>query len=371
MRALFGEFEQLPDWVVPELVEEGAAVWRRWAYALGALGNAGTNDTYTEGWLAVPLSLSGGYAGQRALHRYLETSRWWIEVCRPGALLTPGSLGRNGERYVTVASCLRSGDCTAGGAVVRLCVLARGPNRSYRNAVTTSSHPAEPHAGSVASKLNWLRAGVLGANDGIVSTAGIVVGVAAATAERAPILTAGVAGLAAGAVSMALGEYVSVSTQRDTEKALLTKERQELRDDPATELDELGALYEGKGLSPATARMVAAELTQHDAFAAHAEIELGIKPDDLTSPWQAALSSALSFTVGALLPIVAILAPPAAWRVPVTAIAVLVALVFTGLLSATLGGAPKQRAVLRNVIGGGLALVITYAIGHLVGAAIA
>lgn len=216
-----------------------------------------------------------------------------------------------------------------------------------------------------------MRAGVLGANDGIVSTAGIVVGVAAATAERAPIFTAGVAGLVAGAVSMALGEYVSVSTQRDTEKALLSKERRELRDDPATELDELGALYEGKGLSPATARLVAEELTQHDAFAAHAEIELGIKPDDLTNPWQAALSSALSFTVGALLPIIAILAPPAAWRVPVTAISVLVALVVTGLLSATLGGAPKHRAVLRNVVGGLVALVVTYAIGHVVGGAIA
>lgn len=237
--------------------------------------------------------------------------------------------------------------------------------------MTNSSHPAEPHAGSVASKLNWLRAGVLGANDGIVSTAGIVVGVAAATAERAPILTAGVAGLAAGAVSMALGEYVSVSTQRDTEKALLSKERRELRDDPVTELDELVALYEGKGLSPATARTVAEELTEHDAFAAHAEIELGIKPGELTSPWQAALSSALSFTVGALLPIIAILVPPAAWRVPVTVISVLLALVITGVLSAALGGAPTQRAVLRNVIGGGLALVITYAIGHLVGAAIA
>lgn len=234
-----------------------------------------------------------------------------------------------------------------------------------------SSHPAEPHAGSVASKLNWLRAGVLGANDGIVSTAGIVVGVAAATAERAPILTAGVAGLAAGAVSMALGEYVSVSTQRDTEKAMLSKERRELRDDPVTELDELVALYEGKGLSPATARTVAKELTEHDAFAAHAEIELGIKPGELTSPWQAALSSALSFTVGALLPIIAILVPPAAWRVPVTVISVLLALVITGVLSAALGGAPTERAVLRNVIGGGLALVITYAIGHLVGAAIA
>lgn len=102
MRALFEDFEQLPDWLDPELVEEGAAVWRRWAYALGALGNAGTNDTYTEGWLAVPLSLSGGYAGQRALHRYLETSRWWIEVCRPGAILTPGSLGRNISLHVRI-----------------------------------------------------------------------------------------------------------------------------------------------------------------------------------------------------------------------------------------------------------------------------
>lgn len=138
--------------------------------------------------------------------------------------------------------------------------------------MANSTHPAEPHIGSVASKLNWLRAGVLGANDGIVSTAGIVVGVAAATASREPILTAGIAGLAAGAVSMALGEYVSVSTQRDTERALLNKERRELREDPAAELDELAALYEGKGLSPATARAVAEELSDHDAFAAHAEI---------------------------------------------------------------------------------------------------
>ncbi|OKH65641.1 hypothetical protein EB73_21375 [Mycobacterium sp. SWH-M3] len=236
--------------------------------------------------------------------------------------------------------------------------------------MTTPPHPAEPHVGSVASKLNWLRAGVLGANDGIVSTAGIVVGVAAATAERGPILTAGIAGLAAGAVSMALGEYVSVSTQRDTEKALLRKERRELRDDPAAELDELAALYEAKGLKVTTARTVAEELTAHDAFAAHAEIELGITPGELTNPWQAAFSSALSFTVGALLPLVAILLPPITWRVPVTVIAVLAALIVTGAVSAALGGAPKQRAVLRNVIGGGLALVITYAIGHLVGAAI-
>lgn len=224
--------------------------------------------------------------------------------------------------------------------------------------------------GSLSSKLNWLRAGVLGANDGIVSTAGIVVGVAAATVERGPILTAGIAGLAAGAVSMALGEYVSVSTQRDTEQALLTKERRELRADPAAELDELASLYEAKGLSAATARTVAQELTDHDAFAAHAEVELGIDPDELTNPWEAALSSALSFTVGALLPLLAILLPPTTWRIPVTVVAVLLALTLTGAVSAGLGGAPKGRAVLRNVIGGGLALVITYAIGHLVGAAI-
>ncbi|WP_197499059.1 MULTISPECIES: VIT family protein [unclassified Mycobacterium] len=232
-------------------------------------------------------------------------------------------------------------------------------------------HPSEPHVGSVSSKLNWLRAGVLGANDGIVSTAGIVVGVAAATVERAPVLTAGTAGLVAGAVSMALGEYVSVSTQRDTEKALLHKERQELRDDPVAEMDELAALYEAKGLTAATARTVAEELTDHNPLLAHAEVELGINPEELTNPWQAASSSALSFAIGALLPLIAILVPPAAWRIPVTVAAVLVALVITGAVSAGLGGAPKGRAVLRNVIGGGLALAITYVIGHLVGAAIA
>lgn len=169
---------------------------------------------------------------------------------------------------------------------------------------------------------------------------------------------------------MALGEYVSVSTQRDTERAQLSKERQELRDDPAAELDELAALNEAKGLSAATARTVAEELTDHDPVAAHAEVELGIDPEELTNPWQAALSSALSFTVGALLPLIAILAPPTAWRIPVTVVAVLVALVITGAVSAGLGGAQKGRAVVRNVVGGGLALTITYVIGHLVGATI-
>ncbi len=229
------------------------------------------------------------------------------------------------------------------------------------------SHPAEPHTGSVSSKLNWLRAGVLGANDGIVSTAGIVVGVAAATVERGPILMAGVAGLAAGAVSMALGEYVSVSTQRDTERALLTKERGELRDDPAAELEELKQIYAAKGLSESTAQAVASELTAHDAFAAHVEAELGIDPDDLTNPWQAAFSSAAAFITGALLPLLAILLPPPSARIPVTVVAVLVALAITGSVSARLGGAPRGRAVLRNIVGGGLALAVTYAIGLLVG----
>ena len=230
-----------------------------------------------------------------------------------------------------------------------------------------SLHPAEPHEGSVASKLNWLRAGVLGANDGIVSTAGIVVGVAAATVDRGPILTAGVAGLVAGAVSMALGEYVSVSTQRDTEQALLAEERRELHEDPHAELDELAGLLEGKGLSVATARTAAEELTDHNAFAAHAEVELGIAPGDLANPWTAAASSAVSFTAGALLPLIAILLPPVAFRVPVTAFAVLLALTITGTVSARLGGASVGKALVRNIIGGALALGATYLVGDAVG----
>ncbi|WP_286176050.1 VIT family protein [Arthrobacter sp. NEB 688] len=212
-----------------------------------------------------------------------------------------------------------------------------------------------------------MRAGVLGANDGIVSTAGLVIGVAAATSERGPVLTAGLAGLAAGAMSMAVGEYVSVSTQRDSEKALIAKEIRELRDEPEAELAELAAIYEGKGLSPELAGQVAVELTAHDALAAHAEVELGIDPDDLTNPWHAAWASMIAFTVGALLPLVAILLPPQDWRVPVTVLAVVLALAFTGLVSARLGDADAQRATVRVVVGGLLAMAITYAIGSLVG----
>jgi VIT1/CCC1 family predicted Fe2+/Mn2+ transporter len=231
-------------------------------------------------------------------------------------------------------------------------------------------HEDEPHRGRLSARLNWLRAGVLGANDGIVSTAGLVVGVAGATTARAPILTAGVAGLVAGAVSMALGEYVSVSSQRDTERSLLAKERMELEQFPDEELDELAAMYQAKGLSEATARTVAEELTANDAFAAHVDIELGIDPDALINPWHAAGASAIAFTLGSLLPLAAISLPPTGARVAVTFAAVLLALAVTGAVSARLGGARRGPAVARLVTGGALAMVVTYAIGQLVGSAI-
>ncbi|NBP85822.1 MAG: VIT family protein, partial [Mycobacteriaceae bacterium] len=181
---------------------------------------------------------------------------------------------------------------------------------------------------------------------------------------------AGIAGLAAGALSMALGEYVSVSTQRDTEQALLAKERRELAEYPEEEFEELVGLYQAKGLSPTTARTVAQELTDHDAFAAHIDIELGIDPHDLTNPWHAAISSAVAFTTGAVLPMLAILLPPPAARIPITFVAVLLALAITGWVSARLGGADPVRATQRVVIGGALAMVITYTIGRLMGGVI-
>jgi VIT1/CCC1 family predicted Fe2+/Mn2+ transporter len=229
------------------------------------------------------------------------------------------------------------------------------------------THEGEPHAGALSSRLNWLRAGVLGANDGIVSTAGLVVGVAGATTADGPVFTAGVAGLVAGAVSMALGEYVSVSSQRDSEQALVRKEKRELAEMPEQELEELAAIYQTKGLSADTARRVAEELTEHDALAAHVEAELGIDPDDLTSPWQAAGASALSFTLGSLLPLAAILLAPTSVRVAVTFVVVLLALALTGALSARLGGSPVGRAVVRLVVGGAIAMAVTFGIGALVG----
>jgi VIT1/CCC1 family predicted Fe2+/Mn2+ transporter len=225
----------------------------------------------------------------------------------------------------------------------------------------------EPHLGGVAQRLNWLRAGVLGANDGIVSVAAIGVGVAGATTAIAPILTASLAALVGGAISMALGEYVSVSGQRDSEHALIAKERRELEESPEEELRELAGLYQAKGLSEVTALTVATELTAHDALAAHLSIELNIDQDDVVSPWHATFASAAAFLVGGIIPLLAILLPPEGWRVPVTFAVVLVALAATGLISAHLGGAGRIRAAARVVIGGALALVATFTIGALLG----
>lgn len=233
-----------------------------------------------------------------------------------------------------------------------------------------ADHSGEPHGGGIAGRLNWLRAAVLGADDGIVSVAGIVVGVAGATTSRGPIFTAGLAGLVAGAVSMALGEYVSVASQRDSEAALVDKERRELSELPDDEHAELTAIYEAKGLSPQTAAQVAAELKNHDVLAAHLDAELNIDPDDLANPVHAAGASAAAFTVGALLPLLAILLPPPSLRVPITFAAVLVALGLAGALGARIGGSNVRRAVLRIVIGGALGLAFTYGVGHLFGTAI-
>jgi vacuolar iron transporter family protein len=238
--------------------------------------------------------------------------------------------------------------------------------------VTTAddTHSKEPHSAGTAARLNWLRAGVLGANDGIVSVAGLVVGVAGATSARGPIFTAGLAGLVAGAVSMSLGEYISVSSQRDSEHAMLALERAELTADPDAELAELVAIYEAKGLTRPTAELVAAELTANDAFAAHADAELGINPEEIVNPWHAAIASAVAFTFGAVLPLIAILLPGPSARVPVTMVAVLVALGIAGAVSARLGGSDRRRAVIRIVLGGAAGLLFTYGIGHLFGSAV-
>jgi vacuolar iron transporter family protein len=233
---------------------------------------------------------------------------------------------------------------------------------------TDSNHDRdEPHDANVGSRLNWLRAGVLGANDGIVSTAGVVVGVAGATADKGAIVLAGIAALSAGAMSMAAGEYVSVSSQSDSERALIAKERRELTEMPQEELAELVSLYERKGLSANTARQVAHELTERDALAAHLDAELNLDPTDIVSPWRAALASAVAFTIGGVLPLLAVLIFPEAWRIAATMIAVLVALAITGAIGARLGYSPILRPTIRVVLGGAIALAATFLLGRLVG----
>lgn len=222
--------------------------------------------------------------------------------------------------------------------------------------------------GHLAHRGGWLRAAVLGANDGIVSTASLVLGVAAADATPGAVVTAGVAGLVGGALSMAAGEFVSVSSQRDVEKADLARERAELQESPDRELEELTGIYEQKGLPADLAKQVAVALSAGDRLAVHAREELSLDVNALSRPGNAAWSSALSFAVGAALPLGAMVLSPVAARVPVTVGIAVLALAGLGGWSARLGGAPVGAAVVRVVLGGGLAMGLTMVIGMVFGA---
>jgi VIT1/CCC1 family predicted Fe2+/Mn2+ transporter len=219
----------------------------------------------------------------------------------------------------------------------------------------------------LSHRSNWLRAAVLGANDGILSTASLVLGVAASGASGGAIVTAGIAGLVAGALSMAAGEYVSVSSQRDAEQADLRLEERELRRDPPGELRELASVYERRGLPPALATEVAVTLSRRSALEAHARDELGLDQARLARPFQAAWTSALSFSAGAALPLLAVAVTPARARVGVAVVVTLIALGLLGDLGARLGGAPRRRATVRVVAWGALAMAVTAGIGALVG----
>jgi len=220
-------------------------------------------------------------------------------------------------------------------------------------------------------RIGWLRAAVMGANDGIVSTASLIVGVAAASGDRGQILVAGMAGLAAGAMSMAAGEYVSVSSQSDTEQADLARERAELATDPDGELDELTAIYVQRGLDPALARQVAVQLTERDALGSHLRDELGMSEVTTAAPVQAAIVSAATFAAGAALPLgMAAVAPDGAIAVWVTG-ATLLALAGLGAVGARAGGAGMRRGTLRVLVWGAMAMAATAAVGHLFGVAAA
>jgi VIT1/CCC1 family predicted Fe2+/Mn2+ transporter len=233
---------------------------------------------------------------------------------------------------------------------------------------TTHSHAARHRENHRSERAGWLRAAVLGSDDAIVSTASLMIGVAAAAATEHAILIAGIAGLVAGAMSMAAGEYVSVSSQRDAEQADIDQEKRELAEEPRAELRELAMIYERRGLEPALAMKVAEQLSKHDRLGAHMRDELGIDRHALARPLQAALVSAASFATFALIPILAMLVSPVALRLPAIALASLASLGALGAFGGYLGGAPMLRAALRVTLGGGLAMVITAAIGRLFGA---
>ncbi|HPF36767.1 MAG TPA: VIT family protein [Candidatus Krumholzibacteria bacterium] len=224
--------------------------------------------------------------------------------------------------------------------------------------------PSELH---YADRIGWLRAAVLGANDGIVSIASLLVGVAASQAPRGDVAVAGVAGLVAGAMSMACGEYVSVSSQSDTERADLERERRELEDDPDFELQELAAIYQSRGLDPALATEVARQLHAHDALAAHARDELGLTETHAARPLQAALTSAATFAVGAALPLAAALLAPERWMIPVTAVGSLIFLAAMGAVASHVGGSKRVVGAVRVTFWGALAMAATAGIGALVG----
>lgn len=240
------------------------------------------------------------------------------------------------------------------------------------NKVTNKEHTiAEPHISEVGSKLNWLRAGVLGANDGIVSVAGLLTGVAAAGAGSRELLTAGTAAVISGAVSMALGEYVSVSAQRDTEKALVEKERWELENMPEAEHEEMVQILMRKGIELSTAEAAADQMREHNELGAHLELELGIAEDEYTNPWVAAGASAVAFVLGAIIPLIAVIVAPDSARVMAVLIAALFTLSITGTVSARFSAGSHTRSVARLVIGGALAFAVTYLLGMLLGTSVA
>ena len=222
----------------------------------------------------------------------------------------------------------------------------------------------------ISARLNWLRAGVLGANDGIVSIAALLVGVAAATTDRTVIFTAAMAGVAAGALSMAVGEFVSVSSQRDAEEAQLARERTWHTARPAWELEQLVRLNIATGMSEETARKASVEQTAKDPIGIHARMHLSVDPDGLTSPIHAGVASFIAFMLGGIAPLLTILLPPPGMRIPLTFIMVLIALAATGYTSAHVAYSPALKAITRNVIGGASAMIITYGIGLLVGVSV-
>jgi VIT1/CCC1 family predicted Fe2+/Mn2+ transporter len=230
-----------------------------------------------------------------------------------------------------------------------------------------SAHPGDPH---YITRSGWLRAAVLGANDGIVSVSSLLVGVAAADPSRSAVMVAGIAGLAAGAMSMATGEYVSVSSQSDTERADIAREKKALQDLPAEELEELAAIYRAKGLSDKTSQQVARELTEKDALSAHIRDELGLSEIHAANPIQAALASGLTFCVAAAIPLLAAYFAPETSIIPVVLVVTIIALAALGALGAKAGAAPILRATFRVVLWGIFAMAVTYGIGWLFGVSV-